>query len=59
MKRKLGLQIKCDVCKTPIDKQGALLFFPPEYGACIKYHICCKCYGILYNNLKLSPYKKG
>jgi len=54
MKKKTGLQINCDVCKKLIEKQGALLFSPPEYGACCKYHICCKCYGVLYEQLRLT-----
>lgn len=66
--RTKGLLIRCDICKKPLKKPGALLFSPPSevpyvteddivnVSVTIKTHICVKCIkkfdAILKNVLK-------
>lgn len=39
------IEIVCDMCDMPLSKPGALLFSAPDRdNACLKMHLCQKCY---------------
>lgn len=44
---------ECDFCKKSQKQLGALLFGPPKYNKCSKFHVCGACYIII---LKVFDY---
>ena len=50
------IKVDCDICGKELDQPGALMFDPPygELEACIKHHICRRCYQWLWEIIKKS-----
>ena len=40
----MSLDVKCDMCETPLFDFGALVFGPPDKGVCDKWHVCRDCW---------------
>jgi len=55
------LVVKCDSCGQLMDQPGALLFTPPigkDSRDVEKYHICVKCYELLFRDIINKPKSK-
>ena len=38
------MEIQCDRCDGVLERQGGLLFSPPNKGKVSKFHLCYRCY---------------